>query len=240
MIEPMPEDWERMLAVVAHPDDLEYGAASAIARWTEQGRHVAYLLITRGEAGIDGMDPSQAGPLREREQRASAAIVGVDDLTFLDHPDGTVEYGVGLRRDITRQIRRVRPQVVLTTTGDLTFGERSLNQADHRAVSLAVLDAADDAGNRWIHRHDLTNGSEPWAGVEYVYLVGAQQPTHGVDVTDWLDTGIASLSAHRAYLDGLCRDFDPAAFVMSFTAHAGRQLGSTHAIAFRQVRLAGV
>ncbi|HXF19151.1 MAG TPA: PIG-L family deacetylase, partial [Streptosporangiaceae bacterium] len=84
-MEPMPEDWNRAVAVVAHPDDLEYGAASAVARWTAQGKHVSYLLATRGEAGIAGMAPDVVGPLREDEERRSAALVGVSEVHFLDH-----------------------------------------------------------------------------------------------------------------------------------------------------------
>ncbi|MFC0626008.1 PIG-L deacetylase family protein [Kribbella deserti] len=235
----MPE-WQRMLAVVAHPDDLEYGAASAIARWTAEGRSVSYLLVTRGEAGIDGLSPEKAGPIREDEQRASAAVVGVEDVTFLDYPDGTVAYGVDLRADITAHIRRVRPDVLLTTTGELTYGERSLNQADHRVVSLAALDAARDAGNRWIHRDQLDEGLEPWNGVEHVYLIGTPTPTHGVDVSDWLDKGIASLCQHRAYLDGLGREFDPEMFIRMMTAHGGQLFGSAHAVVLEQIQLAGV
>lgn len=241
MLDHVPVDWQRMLAVAAHPDDLEYGAASAIARWTSEGKQVAYLLVTRGEAGIDGMEPADAAGRREAEQRESAAIVGVEDVTFLDHADGVVEYGVALRRDIARHIRRFRPQVLLTTTGELTFGERSLNQSDHRAVAVAALDAARDAGNRWIHRELLHEGLEPWPGVDDVYLIGVNDPTHGVEVDDAaLDKGISSLAAHRTYLDGLGRDFDPVMFVRASTAQMGAALGVRHGVAFEQVRLAGV
>ena len=104
-LEPVPEEWERGLAIVAHPDDIEYGAA-AIARWTDQGKHIAYCLLTSGEAGIDGIDPEQSRPLREQEQRNAAAIVGVHDVEFLGYPDGTLEYSVGMRRDLARVLRR--------------------------------------------------------------------------------------------------------------------------------------
>src|SRR5487761_1534006 len=145
-MEPVPEDWERAVAVVAHPDDLEYGAAAAIARWTGQGKSVAYLMVTRGEAGIAGMPPRQVGPLREEEERRSAAIVGVQEVEFLDHPDGLVEYGVPLRRDLAAAFRRLRPELVLTMNFELTWGESgTVNHADHRAVGLAVLDACRDA-----------------------------------------------------------------------------------------------
>src|SRR5918998_1956343 len=93
----LPENWDRCLAVVAHPDDIEYGTASAVARWTAQGKQVTYLLATRGEAGINDMHPDQAGPLREAEERAGAREVGVDVVEFLDYRDGDIEYGRGLR-----------------------------------------------------------------------------------------------------------------------------------------------
>src|SRR5436309_1905706 len=109
----LPEDWDRCLAVAAHPDDIEYGTASAVARWTTAGKRVTYLLATRGEAGIDGMHPDQAAPLREEEERAGAREVGVDVVEFLDHRDGVVEYGQALRRDIARAIRRHRPDMIV-------------------------------------------------------------------------------------------------------------------------------
>ena len=92
-MEPMREDWQRAVAVVAHPDDLEYGAASAVAHWTASEKDVSYLLVTRGEAGIDGMAPSQAGPLREAEERASAAVVGVRSVEFLDGQPPRAHHG---------------------------------------------------------------------------------------------------------------------------------------------------
>src|SRR5204863_6924235 len=97
-MDPIAEDWQRAVAVVAHPDDLEYGVASAVARWTGQGKDITYVLATSGEAGIDGMEPAEAGPLREEEERRSAAVVGVSRVDLLGHPDRAVEYGVALRR----------------------------------------------------------------------------------------------------------------------------------------------
>ncbi|HEX5877626.1 MAG TPA: PIG-L deacetylase family protein [Actinomycetota bacterium] len=240
----MTEDWGRAMAIVAHPDDLEYGAASAIARWTAAGRQVAYVIVTDGEAGIDAIPPAQAGPLRQKEQLASAALVGVSDVSFLGHPDGVVEYGPALRRDLARQIRRFRPDVLLTATQELTYGlsvgQRIVNQADHRAVGIAVLDAARDAANRWVFTDLLDEGLEPWAGVRHVYLIGSNQPTHAVDVTDTLDAGIASLRAHHAYLQGLGREFDPEAFLRGFTAQAGQAIGVPNAVALAQIQVQGV
>ena len=198
---PLREDWQRALCVAAHPDDLEYGPAAAVARWTSQGKVVTYLLATRGEAGIDGLDPQKCAPLREEEERHGAREVGVDVVEFLDHRDGVVEYGLALRRDITRTIRRHRPEVIVGGAFTVRMIGGVTNQADHRAVGLATLDAARDAGNRWIFPELRDEGLEPWPGVRYVCLAGAAEPNVGVDVTGFLDRGIASLQAHRVYME---------------------------------------
>ena len=229
-LEPLPEDWDRALCVVAHPDDIEYGAAMAVARWTGQGKWVGYVLATRGEAGIDGMDPSEAGPVREAEERASAAVVGVETVEFLGHADGVLEYGLALRKDLAAAIRRHRPEVILSINYRLRWGGPSHNMADHRALGLAVLDASRDAGNRWVFTDLLDAGLEPWAGVRYVVFNGSPEPTHAVDVTGYLDRGVASLEAHRAYLEGLGGDTDVRAFLSGAARSAGEQLGTELAV----------
>jgi len=198
--EEMPTDWQRALAIVAHPDDIEYGLAGAVARWTDEGREIAYLLVTRGEAGIDSMSPEQAARVRSEEQRASAALVGVHDVEFLDYPDGLIEYGVPLRRDIAAAIRRYRPEMVLSGNHRQVWPGGGFNTADHRHVGQAVLDAANDAGNRWLFP-DV--GPAAWAGVRYVALAGSPWSTHAVEVGATLDRAVASLQAHAAYLDAL-------------------------------------
>jgi LmbE family N-acetylglucosaminyl deacetylase len=222
--EALPEDWERALAIVAHPDDLEYGAASAIARWTSQGKEVSYILVTRGEAGIDSMAPEKAGPLREEEERRSARVVGVNTVEFLGYPDGTIEYGLALRRDLARSIRRFRPEVIISINPHLTWGHRAFNMADHRVVGLAILDASRDAANRWIFRDLLELGLEPWSGVRMVCFSGSAQATHAVDVTDYLAQGISSLREHAAYLSALGAD-DPEEFLRARAADVGKRLG---------------
>jgi len=215
--------------VVAHPDDLEYGAASAIARWTGQGKEIAYVLVTSGEAGIDSRPPEVVRPLREEEERRSAAEVGVNVIDFLHHPDGQVEAGLPLRRDIAAAIRRHRPEVVVTMTFGLTPWGSSINHADHRAVGLATLDACRDAANRWLHP-DL---APPWQGVDAVYVLG-EEATHYVDVTATIADGVASLRRHEAYLDGLGTDFDPDEFLRGGAAEAGRTVGCESAVLFRR------
>jgi LmbE family N-acetylglucosaminyl deacetylase len=229
----LPEDWERGLAIVAHPDDLEYGAASAIARWSAQGKTIGYCLLTSGEAGIDGLDPEQAGPLREAEQRASAAQVGVDTVEFLGFPDGVLEYGLPLRRAVARAVRAHRPQIVITTNFRDTWGGVTLNQADHIATGRAVLDGVRDAGNRWVFRDLLAQDLAPWTGVREVWAASSPESGHGVDVTDTLERGVASLQAHAAYIAGLGRaDFDPAEFLEGMARASGTQLGCRFAVPF--------
>ncbi|GIF77672.1 PIG-L deacetylase family protein [Asanoa siamensis] len=234
MLPALPEDWDRAMAVAAHPDDIEYGTASAVARWTTQGKTVTYLLATRGEAGIDSMSPEVAAPLREQEERAGAAEVGVKVVEFLDHRDGVVEYGNALRRDITRAIRRHKPEVILTGAFTVRMVGGMTNQADHRAVGLAALDAARDAGNRWIFPELADEGLEPWNGVRFVCVAGADGPTHGVDVTgEPLQRGIASLAAHAEYTKGLgVTGPDPAAMLTWAAGMAGPALGVQHAVLF--------
>jgi LmbE family N-acetylglucosaminyl deacetylase len=220
------------MAVVAHPDDLEYGSASAIARWTSQGKEVVYVLATTGEAGIDSVAPEQASVIRADEERRSARAVGVRTVEFLGYPDGIIEYGIPLRRDIARAIRRHRPEVIISINPHLTWGPGALNTADHRAVGMALLDASRDAGNRWIFRELLSDDLSPWGGVRMVCFNGSPHPTHAVDVTGFLDRGVASLSEHWAYLQGLGGDIDPDAFLRGAAESGGRLLGTELAVTF--------
>ena len=230
-MEPMPEDWDRAVAVVAHPDDLEYGVAAAIARWTGQGRHVSYVLATKGEAGIEGMAPDVVAPLRMDEERRSAAVVGVSEVEFLDHPDGLVEYGVALRRDIAAALRQLRPDIVITMNADLTWGEEGpVNHSDHRAVGLATLDACRDAANSWV----FPDAGAAWPGITAIYVAGVTAPTHFVDVTATIDAGIASLREHKVYIDGLGRDFDADEFLRNMAGYTGLAAGCEYAVGLRR------
>ncbi|MFI5979614.1 PIG-L deacetylase family protein [Streptomyces sp. NPDC051555] len=239
-LDPMPTDWQRALAVVAHPDDLEYGGAAAVAAWTDAGREVVYLLATRGEAGIDGIAPEECAPLREAEQRAGAAVVGVHAVEFLDHRDGVVEYGLGLRRDIAAAIRRHRPELVVTLNHRDTWGGEGgggyWNTPDHRAVGRATLDAAADAGNRWIFPDLITEEElEPWNGVRWVAVAGTSTPTHAVDAGPGFERSVASLLEHRAYIEGLT-DEDPESYARGFLTmnveRAAPRFGGRPAVAF--------
>ncbi|MEE6282459.1 PIG-L deacetylase family protein [Georgenia sp. MJ170] len=231
------EDWQRALAIVAHPDDMEWGAAAAVARWTGQGKVMTYCMVTSGEAGIDAVAPAEAGPLREREQVDAAQEVGVDEVLFLRRPDGVLEYGLDLRRRICDVVRRYRPEIVITNSFRETWAGGGLNQADHIATGRATLDAVRDAGNRWVFPEQLGADRQPWDGVRQVWLPGSPEARHAVDVTDTFEAGVASLAAHRAYIDGLAQEFDPRAMLDEMGRAAGAQLGVTHAAAIEVLDL---
>ena len=231
-LEPMPEDWDRGLAVVAHPDDMEYGAAAAVARWTAQGKWIGYVLVSDGEAGIASMAPERAGPIRREEQRASCAVVGVTDVEFLGRPDGSIVEGLDLRADIAEAIRRHRPDVVLSINYRDSWGGSSWNHADHRAVGRSLLDAVRDAANPWM----FAGRGEAWDGVRTVAFNASPAPTHAVDITGTFETGLRSLECHRTYLENLGGDMaSPAGFLRDAATNAGAQLGVTLAATFEIV-----
>jgi LmbE family N-acetylglucosaminyl deacetylase len=265
-MEHVPEDWERALAVVAHPDDLEFGAASAIARWTSKSKTVIEVLVTRGEAGIQSMEPETAGRLRAEEQRAAAAAVGVGVVEFLAHRDGIIEYGLPLRRDLARAIRRHRPEVVISLNFRETWpGGTGFNFADHRAVGPALIDAIRDAANPWVFRDAAAGCSagdgdgegssarggegssggdqgdagaeEPWQGVRFALFSNSPLARHYVDVTGHLEAGIASLRAHQVYLDNLPGGFDPAGFLRGIAEETGERAGVAEAVPFELIQV---
>ena len=227
-----PEDWGSALAVVAHPDDMEYGAAAAVARWTGQGKTVTYTMVTDGEAGISTMAPELVGPIRRREQLAAGQEVGVEVVEFLGLQDGLLVEGLDLRAAITTMIRRHRPDVLLSINHRDSWGGSSWNHVDHRAVGRSLLDAARDAGNPWL----FTEAGESWDGVRFTAFSGSPQPTHAVDVTDTFEAGVRSLASHRLYLDELQGDLaDPDAFLRSAAEAAGTQLGTPLAATFELI-----
>jgi LmbE family N-acetylglucosaminyl deacetylase len=198
--EPLP-DVKRVLVVMAHPDDADFGAAATIAGWVTAGLDVAYLLVTRGDAGGFDETPRHEMPaLREAEQRAAAAAVGVSEVEFLDgYPDGTLTVTVELRRDITRVIRRFRPDRILTTS-PLRRWERIAGPShpDHLAVGEATTCAIyPDARNPFAFTELMREGLQPWV-VREVWYQGGPSPDHVVDVTDRFDRKLEALRAHAS------------------------------------------
>lgn len=227
----------RVLVVVAHPDDPEYGTSAAVAEWTARGIEVGYLLLTSGEAGMQ-RPPEEAGPLRAEEQRRACAEVGVEHLTILEFPDGVLEYGLELRRAIAREIRRFRPDAVVTGSGELFVGW-GVDHADHRAAGLAAIDAVRDADNRWVFPELLRDEDlAPW-GTTWLLLTGAE-PTHAVVIGEAsVRRAVASLTAHEAYLADLPWHPAPAEFIPEMLREMGSAAGTPHAVCFRALRMRG-
>ncbi|MFC9996950.1 PIG-L deacetylase family protein [Nocardia sp. NPDC127526] len=237
-MEQLPEDWDRGIVIVAHPDDIEYGAAAAVARWTRQGKDIRYVLVSSGEAGIAGLPPAESGPLRELEERTGAKVVGVTEVEFLGYPDGRIEESIALRRDLAAAIRRHRPEmVVLFNFGD-GWARGYANSADHRAVGRAALDAVSDAGNEWIHPEiaDLPIWSPRWAAV-----YGVPDGSHAVDVTDTIEPAVESLMAHTRYLEALSPEpvAAQARAVIDMTTGPKEGFPAPHAVSFELFYFAG-
>lgn len=217
-----PENWQTALVLVAHPDDPEYGMAAAVNRWTRDGKRVVYGLATSGEAGIEGMDPAEAGPLREGEQIASAAEVGVDEVEFWGFPDSEVVNTPELRATITETIQRIKPDVVLATYGGPEWAPGMPNQRDHMEFAAAVRQACADLGDA---RPEL--------------FENGPQATHAVAVSgDDIDAAVRSLAEHREYL----RVLDPNTPVgkqafnqVEMTTPAREDFGGRRAVGFELI-----
>jgi LmbE family N-acetylglucosaminyl deacetylase len=189
---------ERALCVVAHPDDLDFGSAGTIAGWTAAGTEVVYCIVTDGDAGgFDDTPRDQMGPLRQAEQRAAAAAVGVTDVRFLGYPDGRLELTLDLRRDISRVIRQVRPQRVLTSSPERFWDRIGASHPDHMTVGESTLRAVyPDARNPFAFPELLADeGLEAWT-VSEVWLGASPRADHAVDVTDVVEQKFKALKSH--------------------------------------------
>lgn len=190
------------LVVTAHPDDVDFGAAGTVAVWTTAGIEVSYCVVTSGEASGDpDRDAAEMARTRQAEQRAAAAHVGVSEVTFLGYPDGAVVSSLELRRDITRVIRQVRPDRVLTWSPEINWEMVATAHPDHRATGEAAFAAVfPDARNPHAHRELLDDeGLAPWT-VRELWLTDspARRRNHAVDVTDTFDKKLAALRAHAS------------------------------------------
>lgn len=195
------DDVKRVLGVFAHPDDVDFGAGGTVARWVAEGINVAYVLVTRGDAGGFDDTPRHTMPaLREAEQRAAAAALGVTEIEFLDgYTDGSLTPSIDLRRDITRAIRRFRPDRILTTA-PLRRWERIAGPShpDHLAVGEATTCAIyPDARNPFAHQELTREDLEPWV-VREVWFMGGPSPDHVVDVTGTFPAKLAALRRHTS------------------------------------------
>jgi LmbE family N-acetylglucosaminyl deacetylase len=205
---PSDDSIERILVVTAHPDDVDFGSAGSVARWTDAGVEVAYCICTSGEAGgsDETVPRTTMAEIRRAEQRAAAKVVGVTDVTFLDHSDGRLTSSIELRRDISRQIRRVRPQRVLGQSPERNFQRIYASHPDHLAAGEATMAAVyPDARNPFAHPELLDEGFEPWT-VGEMYLATVSTADVFIDITDTFERKLDALRSHASQmtdLDGL-------------------------------------
>jgi len=197
---------ERILVVTAHPDDVDFGAAGSIARWTDAGVHVAYCVVTDGDAG--GFDPDvprrEIAGIRREEQTQAAAQVGVEELHFLGYPDGRLEVRMDLRRDISRVIRQVRPRRVVTQPPLRTFDSVYRNHPDHLACGEATCCAVyPDSRNPFTFTELVEEGLEAWT-VEELWVMGpvAGAQDEFVDITETFDRKLKALLCHESQMTG--------------------------------------
>jgi LmbE family N-acetylglucosaminyl deacetylase len=201
-MEPLPlQDIERVLVVTAHPDDVDFGWAGSIAVMTDAGIEVTYCIVTDGDAGgaETGIPRDEMAALRHDEQRKAAAVVGVTDVRFLGYPDGRVESTLQLRCDISRVIRQVRPNAVLTQSPERNFDRIYASHPDHLATGDAAICAVyPDARNRWAHPELEAEGLEPWTVGQL--WIGLAQPTHYLETTSAIDRKVEALLSHKSQL----------------------------------------
>ena len=207
------EHVDRVLCVLAHPDDVDFGSAGTIATWTDAGTEVVYCLVTDGDAGgFDDTPRDRMGPLRREEQTAAAAQVGVTELHWLGYPDGRVEQTLDLRRDISRVIRQVRPDRVVTTSPERMWDRVGASHPDHMTVGEATMRAVyPDARNPFAFPELLADeGLEAWT-VSEVWLSASPRADHAVDVTDTAERKFAALESHVTQVahqpEGQLREF---------------------------------
>lgn len=226
-----PETPRRVLVIAAHPDDPEFGCGGTIAKWSAAGQEVAYLLLTSGDKGSKdrSIRPDQLADMRESEQRAAAAELGVQEVLFLRHPDGLLENTLALRRELAGIIRRRKPHVVLAID---PWRHYQLHP-DHRAAGQAALDAIWSAREWNIFPEQLTNGEEPWR-VKEVYLFWTDNADHYEDISDFVDRRVAALACHASQVGDNVEKLGER--IRERTRKTGEAAGMAHAEAFKLIK----
>jgi LmbE family N-acetylglucosaminyl deacetylase len=222
---------QRVLVVSAHPDDIEFGCAGTVAKWTDEGADVTYCIVTDGSTGTPDAElaGTKLATIRRDETNEAAKIAGVTDVRFLDYRDGYVEYTLDLRRDIARVFRDVRPTRYIVMDPEPILGGWFVNHPDHRAVAHASLDVTVTAGTTPGHFPELIDeGFEPWRGLREVYVTGPAGGNHAVDITSTIDRKIEALKAHRSQIDW---DVDP--LIRNWAKTNGQEHGFEYAELFR-------
>ena len=204
-----PENWsgpQKILVILAHPDDPEFFCGATIARWTRMGHLVEYCLLTRGDKGVRGevVDRHSLSRLREEEQTRAAAILGVDQVRFLDFEDGYLQPDLAARREVVAVIREVKPDIVVTSDPTNYFHrEDRLNHPDHRIAGQIVCEAVYPASGNPLYYPELREkGLEPHE-IRELWLTLTAQPNMMIDVTETWELKIEALKQHRSQIANL-------------------------------------
>lgn len=227
---------ESAMAIVAHPDDIEFSCAGTTARWAKAGARIAYLLCTSGDVGIaePSMTRARATEIREAESRAAAEIASVHDVIFLREPDGMLEATIALRKRIVREIRRFRPEVIITGDPTVVFSSADyINHPDHRAAALAALDATFPAAGQPNLFEELAAEGLAAFKPRKVYITAWDKGDTYISIDETIDVKVAALRAHKSQM----RDWDPEPMIREWSAEAAKGKEMQYAESFRVVTL---
>jgi LmbE family N-acetylglucosaminyl deacetylase len=229
----------RVLSIHAHPDDQEFTVAGTLAKWARAGSTIVTVCVTSGGAGSNKYTPPDMTrdalvPIREAEQRRACEILGIREVVFLGYPDGMLEPSLALRRELTRVVRRYRPDAVVCADPTVRFyGSRYMNHPDHRAAADVALDAVfPSAETRLIFPELLDEGLEPHH-VGAVFIHGAGRADTFIDIADVLDVKVAALKAHESQMG----EWDPTGMITGWAREQGRRRGLKAAEAYRRMVL---
>ena len=227
---------ESAMAIVAHPDDIEFSCAGTLARWIKVGARISYVICTSGDVGFDepNMTKEKAAQIREAEQLAAADIVGASEVIFLHEPDGLLQPTIELRKKLVREIRRFQPEVVMC--GDPTIvwaGNDYINHPDHRAAATAALDATFPAAGQPQLFEELAQEGLLAHKPRKVYVTSWRGADYFVDIEDTIEIKIDALRAHKSQM----KDWDPEDFIRKWAAESGEGKEMTYAEGFRVVTL---
>lgn len=227
---------ESAMVIVAHPDDVEFSCAGTLARWAKKGAHICYVVCTSGEVGIaeSGMTKEKATKIREAEQRHAADLVGAQEVVFLREPDGMLQPTMDLRKKLVREIRRFRPEVVIS--GDPTIvwaGNTYINHPDHRAAATAALDATFPAAGQPNLFEELEKEGLTAHKPRKLFVTGWGQTDLFVNIEETIDIKIAALRAHKSQM----KDWDPEPRIKEWAGERGKGKEMAYAESFRVVTL---
>ncbi len=227
---------DRVLVIVAHPDDIEFGSAGTIARWVRDGAQARYVLCTSGQVGIKdpAVTPQEAARIREAEQTAAARVAGVEDVVYLGYLDGMLENTMALRKQLVREIRRFRPEVLICQDPTALFvGDSYINHPDHRAAGGAALDAVFPAAGMPALFQELEEEGLEAHETRKVYVSTWQNANTYVDITDTIEIKIEALKQHKSQMG----DWDPTERIKGWASERAQGFEFAYAETFKVISL---